>query len=85
MPSYFRVLWEEEYDASQEETTAFYIPCGKLIEDLHLHQRKHDGYYYTRDGMLACFDGNLDGVYNGLPIQADLLKKFLQMNNLMMF
>lgn len=85
MPSYSRVLWEEEYDASQEETTAFYIPCGKLIEDLHLHQKKHDGYYYTQDGMLACFDGNLDGVYNGLLIRADLLKKFLQMNDLMMF
>ena len=85
MPAYSRVLWEEEYDASQEETTAFYIPCGKLVEDLHLHQKKHDGYYYTQDGMLACFDGNLAGVCDGLLIRADLLKKFLQMNDLMMF
>lgn len=85
MPSYSRVLWEEEYDASQEETTVFYIPCGKLIEDLHLHQKKHDGYYYTQDGMLACIDGNLAGICDGLLIRADLLKRFLQANDLMMF
>ena len=27
-------LWEEEYDASQEEATAFYIPCNDIIEHL---------------------------------------------------
>lgn len=85
MPSYSRVLWEEQYDASQEETTAFYIPCGKIIEDLHLHPKTHDGYFYTQDGMLACFDGNLAGICDGLLIRADLLKQFLQANDLIMF
>lgn len=85
MPSYSRVLWESEYDASQRETTAFYIPCRKLIEDLHLHQKEHDGYYYTEDGMLACFDGSIEGIFDGLLIRGELIKHFLLSNNLMMF
>ena len=40
MPAASRVLWEEEYDASQEETTAFYIPCGNIIDALQLEQWK---------------------------------------------
>ena len=85
MPSYSRLLWEAEYDASQRETTALYIPCAKLIEHLNLQQKEHDGYYYTKDGIMACFDGNLTGVFDGLVIRADLLKQFLQENDLMIF
>ena len=85
MPSYSCVSWEAEYDASQEESTEFYIPCRKLIEDMHLHQKKYDGYYYTQDGILACFDGNLSGICDGLMVRADLLKQFIQENGLMIF
>lgn len=85
MPAYSRVLWEEEYDASQKDTTAFNIPCRELIECLHLEQKKADGFYYTQDGELACFDGALTGICNGLLIRADLLKQFLQTGNLKLF
>ena len=34
---------------------------------------------------MACFDGNLTGVFDGLVIRADLLKQFLQENDLMIF
>lgn len=85
MPAYSKVLWEEQYDASQKETTMFNIPCSELIEQLHLEQRQADGYYYTQDGNLACFDGNLAGICNGLLFRADFLKQFLEANNLKLF
>ena len=78
MPAASRVLWEEQYDASQEETTAFYIPCGSIIEGLQLEQKASDGYYYSKDGTLVCFDSSLGSQNNGLLIRADYLKKYLR-------
>lgn len=85
MPAYSCVLWEEEYDASQEETTVFNIPCRELIDYFSLTQKQADGYYYTQDGKLACFDGKLAGICNGLMFRADLLKQFLQKNDFTLF
>lgn len=82
MPTNSRVLWEEQYDASQDESTAFYIPCEKLINYLGLVQKEADGYFYSKDGLLVCFDGDLSGTYNGLVIRTDFLWRFLAENNL---
>lgn len=82
MPAYSRVLWEEEYDASQDESTAFYVPCRALIDFLQLEQKQADGYYYSKDDELVCFDGSLPGICEGLLIRADYLKKFLDENGL---
>ena len=78
MPAASRVLWEEEYDASQEETTAFYIPCGNIIDALQLGQKANDGYYHSKDGTLVCFDSDLCGIGKGLLIRADYLNKYLE-------
>lgn len=82
LPAASRVLWEEQYDASQEETTSFYIPCGSIIESLHLQQRESDGYYYSKDGTLVCFDSSLCGQRTGLIIRADYLNKYLHDHNI---
>ena len=81
MPAASRVLWEEQYDASQEETTSFHIPCGSVIEHLQLEQKNSDGYYYSKTGDLVCFDSSLGGLYKGLLIRADYLKKYLRDQN----
>ena len=78
MPAFSRVLWEEEYDASQNETTAFDIPCGDVIRQLRLEQKQSDGHYYSEDGTLVCFDSSLGSMGKGLLIRADYLKRYLQ-------
>jgi hypothetical protein len=82
LPAASRVLWEEQYDASQEETTAFYIPCGSIIENLQLSQRESDGYYYSKDGSLVCFDSDLCGIGKDLLVRADYLNRYLENQNL---
>lgn len=68
------MLWEEEYDAPQEESTASVIPYRELIEYFGLVQKQVDGYYYAQDGKLADFDSALAGICYGLGFRADLLK-----------
>ncbi len=85
MLSYIQVLWEEEYDASQEDTTSFYIPCVDIMEKLKLAQREHDGYYYAPSGDLVCFDGKISGRYNGLLIRKDYLEQYLTETGLRLF
>ena len=84
-PAYFRVLWEERYDASQKEATSFYLPCRHIIDYLQLEQREYDGYLYDRDGTLVSFDGELSGHCNGLIIRKDYFDRYLQENGLKFF
>lgn len=70
-------LWSAGYDASQEESVLFSVPCRSIIAGMLLEQKAHDGYFYTPEGDLAAFDGQLAGVYDGLLIRKDLLDKFL--------
>lgn len=81
MPTLSRFLWEEQYDASQDETISFYIPCRSLIEHFDLEQKRADGYYYTKNGELVCFDSSLSGGHKGLLIRTDFLQKYLNDNN----
>ncbi len=81
LPAYSRVLWEEEYDASQDEVTAFNIPCGDIIRYLKLEQREVDGCYYSEDGTLVTFDGIIGGLSGGLFIRKDYLEQYLEGNH----
>lgn len=81
MPSYSYVLWEEQYDASQDDATSFHIPCRDLIEKLRLEQKNADGYYYSQDGRLVCFDGSITGICNGLLVREDFLERYLSAVN----
>lgn len=85
LPAHIHFCWEEEYDASKKETISFDIPCPELLDKLHLVQRKYDGYFFSQDGDLVAFDGELTNSINGLIIRKDYLDKFLQENDLSIF
>ena len=85
LPAYSHFLWEEEYDASQEESTSFDVPCKEIIERLHLKQREYDGYYFNSNEELVCFDASLSEICNGLLIKKDFLQQFLFETGLKLF
>lgn len=75
------LLWEEEFDASKEETLSYFHPCAEIINVLGLRQKKYDGYYYNEAGILVAFDTDLTKQKAGLIIRKDALDKFLQIKN----
>lgn len=85
IPAYSHLLWEEEYDASQQDTTAFDVPCREIIDYLHLEQKEYDGYYFDSEGVLVCFDGSLCGISGGLLIRKEYLERFLSETELKLF
>ena len=85
LPAHIHFCWEEEYDASKKETISFDIPCPELIDKLHLVQKKYDGYYFSQEGDLVAFDGELTNTINGLIIRKDYLDQFLKENDLSVF
>ena len=85
IPAYSHLLWEEEYDASQDDTTSFDVPCKEIIDCLHLEQKEHDGYYFNSDGELVCFDASLSEICDGLLIRKDYLEQFLVATGLKLF
>ena len=85
IPAYSHLLWEEEYDASQDDTTSFDVPCKEIIDCLHLAQKEYDGYYFNPDGELVCFDASLSEICDGLLIRKDYLEQFLVATGLKLF
>ena len=85
LSAHIHFCWEEEYDASKKETISFNIPCPELLDKLHLVQKKYDGYFFSQDGELVAFDGELTNSINGLIIRKDYLDKFLHENDLSIF
>lgn len=81
-PACSYLLWEEEYDASQEEATCFYVPCYDLIRSMNLTQKEADGFFYSPNDELVCFDYRLVGKNNCFLIRMDYLKEFLKRENL---
>ena len=83
-----RFLCEGQYDASQEESTSFDIPCSLLISGLELVQREYDGYYYDKNGELVALyikdSEEFDSSHRFL-IRKDHLNKFLDQNELTLF
>ena len=84
-PTYCQYLWEEEYDASQEEATSYDLPCRDILEQLSLSQRENDGFFFDSNGILVAFDSDLCGLNCGLLIRKDYLERFLRMNELVLF
>ena len=71
------ILWEEEYDASKEETISINFPCGKLIETMELRQMGADGFFYDAEGKLAAFDTTITQNINSVVVRKDILDSFL--------
>lgn len=76
------LLWEEEFDASKENALSYFHPCAEIINTLELRQKKYDGYYYDKEGVLTAFDTELTKQKAGLIIRKDALDKFLNIKNL---
>ena len=76
------LTWEEEFDASKEDSISYFHPCAEIINTLELRQEKYDGYYYSREGELVAFDTNLKGQKAGMVIRREALDKFLDIKNL---
>lgn len=71
------LLWEEEFDASQEEAILLSHPCSEIINTLKLYQMKCDGFYYDENRELIAFDTDLTNQNAGLIIRKEALDKFL--------
>lgn len=80
--SYVHFLWEEEFDASKEESISWVMPCAELIDDLKLQYGKCDGIFYDENGEIAAFDSSLSGQNAGLVIRKELLDLYLKKRKL---
>lgn len=76
------LLWEEEFDASKEDTLSYSHPCAEIINALNLRQKKHDGYYFNEAGELIAFDTDLTKQKAGMIIRKDALDRFLEITKL---
>ena len=84
-PATINFLWEEEYDASQEESTSFAIPAGEVIREMQLYEKERDGVYYKNEEIVA-FDLALTGnEYSELIIRKDILDKYIQKAKVQIF
>lgn len=76
------LLWEEEYDATKEESVSRSLPCGELIQTMGLRQIESDGFFYDIDGKLAAFDTDLTQEINSVVVRKDILDSFLSQKGL---
>lgn len=79
------LLWEEEYDASQDETTSFAIPAGQIIQDMQLYEEETDGIYY-RNGEVVAFDLSLvENEQTEIVLRRDILDEFIRKTGVQAF
>ena len=84
-PASINVLWEEEYDASQDETTSFMIPAGQIIQEMALYEKLANGVYYYED-EIAAFDMSLIGnEQKELVIRKSILDKYIERTGAKLF
>ena len=72
------LVWEEEFDATKEETITRRVPCAEMMEVLNLRQKLYDGFYFDDNNQLVAFDTLLNDQKMGLVIRKDSLDSFLK-------
>ena len=82
--SYSNLALESEYDASQDETTSFYLPCEELINYLKLNFKEYNGCYYSGETLVSHYISTGRDSY-ALIFRKDYLDKFIKENNLVIF
>ena len=85
IPAVINVQWEEEYDASQDETTSFFIPAGDIINKMNLVEKEMDGVYYAGDKIAAFNLQSNDSKQYEFIIHRDILDEYLKQTNKMLF
>ena len=76
------LIWEEEYDATKEETISISVPCGMLIEKMGLKLLNSNGFYFDSEGRLAAFDTDLTQKINSVVVRKDILDSFLEQTDM---
>lgn len=82
--SYSNLAWESEYDASQDQTTSFLLPCEELINYLKLNFKEYDGCFYSGETLVSHYISTGRDSY-ALIFRKDYLDKFIEENNLVIF
>lgn len=82
--SYSNLAWESEYDASQDQTTSFLLPCEELIKYLKLNFKEYDGCFYSGETLVSHYISTGRDSY-ALIFRKDYLDKFIEDNNLVIF
>lgn len=82
--SYSNLAWESEYDASQDETTSFLLPCEELINYLKLNFKEYDGCFYSGETLVSHYISTGRDSF-ALIFRKDYLDKFIKYNNLVLF
>ena len=76
-PAMINFLWEEEYDASQDEIISYYILAGQILQVMQLYEKEKNGVYYMNDEIVA-FDMKVLGNDNSeLIIRRDVLDEYI--------
>lgn len=83
-PLWNSYLWEEEYDASKEESIGIYFPSQEIIESLKLIQ-KENGMFYYEDKLVVADFSLMEGTTEGLFIKKSYLERFLKDNDYRIF
>lgn len=79
-------LWEQEYDASQDSIISFYIPYGRIINDMSLYQKEIDGVFYYNDEIVAFDSRQKEKDRPGeLFLRRDIFDDFLEKNDFIAF
>jgi len=81
IPAYSHLLWEEEYDASQEETTSFMILSGSIICEMDLYEKSVDGIYYYNEEIAAIDLLSMGNEHSELIIRRDILNQYMEKKN----
>ena len=85
LPSIVEFMWEAEYDASQENTISFNIPCKEIFNYFKLEPKEYEGVFYEPHGELVAFDGRFTQTANGFMVKKKYLDKFLQEKSYSLF
>lgn len=77
LPVQIRILQGERPDASNSESTSYYIPCNELLEHLKLSQQLDDGVFMSESGEVVAYDPTFANGFDGLVIKKAYLDRFL--------
>lgn len=83
-PLWNSYLWEEQYDASKEESVGIDLPTREIIEYFGLEQ-KNSGMFYDKEKLVVADFSLIVGNTVGLYIRKSYLDKFLKDNHYKIF
>ena len=71
-------IWEEEYDASQEESISLLLPAGQIIQEMYLYEKDVNGIFYRNEELVALDLTLLGNKDKEIVIRKDVFDEFLE-------